>query len=104
MKILFDNNVPLYLLTLFPGASTAYREGWHALANGSLLSLAETAGFSLLITMDRGFETQQSLKGRSISVAILKPGNQSRSSVESAAQRLAEAIKNLGPGELIAVS
>ncbi len=63
MKILFDNNVPTYLLSVFPGSTTAYREGWHELTNGKLLATAEGAGFTLLITLDRGFDTQQTLSG-----------------------------------------
>ena len=101
MKVLFDNNVPLYLLDTFPGASTAYREGWHELTNGRLLEVAQRAGFALLITLDRGFETQQSLVGKSISVAILKPNDQSRDAFIKVAQALAARLDGIGQGVVI---
>ena len=101
MKILLDNNVPLYLLSTFPGSSTAYREGWHELANGRLLEAAESAGFTLLITLDRGFETQQSLAGKRISVAILKPSHQSRDSFIRVAESLAAKLAEIGTGFLV---
>jgi hypothetical protein len=101
---LLDNNVPLYLLDIFPGASTAYREGWHELTNGRLLEVAENAGFSLLITLDRGLETQQSLVGKSISVAILKPSDQSRDSFIKVAKTLAARLEEIGQGVVISAS
>ncbi|MEQ1932896.1 MAG: DUF5615 family PIN-like protein [Fimbriimonadaceae bacterium] len=101
MKILFDNNVPLYLLSTFPGASTAYREGWHELSNGRLLETAESAGFTLLITLDRGFQTQQTISGRSISVAILKPPEQSRDSFLRVAEVLLAGLDKLGSGMVL---
>jgi predicted nuclease of predicted toxin-antitoxin system len=103
VKILFDNNVPLYLLPEFPDASTAYREGWQELTNGRLLEVAEAAGFALLITLDQGFETQQSLVGKSISIATLKPGDQSRDSFIRIAKALAEGLDDIGPGTVVSL-
>lgn len=104
MNILFDNNVPVYLLDEFSTASTAFREGWHELANGNLLTVAEEAGFTLLITLDRGFETQQSLSGRSTSVAILRPAAQSRDSFKAVARKLAQAIQSIEPGQVVSLA
>jgi len=100
VKILLDHNVPAYLAARLQGASTAYREGWHELSNGRLLKAAETAGFDLLVTRDRGFLSQQSMRGRGIAVAILEPVDQSRSSMEAVVQLLLDALPQIAVGEV----
>lgn len=40
-----------------------------------MLNAAESAGFGVLITLDKGFEHQQNLEGRSIAVILLKARN-----------------------------
>ncbi|HLZ90784.1 MAG TPA: hypothetical protein VKQ28_03650 [Candidatus Acidoferrum sp.] len=40
--------------------------------NGELLSAAETRGFDVFLTLDKGFEYEHSLTGRSIAVLILR--------------------------------
>lgn len=39
----------------------AVERGWKKLANGALLTEAETAGFELFITADKGIQYQQNL-------------------------------------------
>jgi len=53
--ILLDNNAPRGLVRALTGhAVTEARErGWATLKNGELLSVAEQAGFQVLITADR---------------------------------------------------
>ncbi|CAN5378732.1 hypothetical protein BH11ARM2_BH11ARM2_03070 [soil metagenome] len=73
MKLLLDNNVPTFLRTLLAPhtVSTAAREGWAALANGKLLSVAEASGFDLLVTLDKGFQHQQNMSRRTIAIVII---------------------------------
>jgi len=40
--------------------------------NGDLLSLAESAGFEIFVTLDKGLEYEQHLAGRSIAILILR--------------------------------
>lgn len=101
MRVLFDHNVPAYLLPLFPGASTAYQAGWHELSNGDLLTVANEAGFGLFITLDRGFREQQNVAGSAISIAILEPAGQSRTEITAAAEALAAAIPQIESGTVI---
>jgi hypothetical protein len=103
VKILFDNNVPTYLLPLFQGASTAYREGWQELSNGNLLDAAEQAGFTLLVTLDRGFRSQQRMARRTIAVAVLETESQARSSMFSAAEALVSLIDEIQPASVVTV-
>jgi hypothetical protein len=39
--------------------------------NGVLLSLAESAGFDVFLTMDKGLQYQQNLTGRGIAIVVL---------------------------------
>ncbi len=74
MKILLDEYVPRKLKPHLPGHTclTASEVGYSGKKNGILLRLAEKAGYEVLITIDRGMEAQQNLRGRRISVLILK--------------------------------
>ncbi len=73
MRILFDQATPVPLRPYLAGHTvrTAAEEGWDKLRNGDLLSVAEEAGFDLLLTTDRNMQYQQNLAGRKIAVVIL---------------------------------
>jgi hypothetical protein len=105
VKILFDNNVPVYLLRILVGhsATTAFREGWHELANGRLLTVAEQAGFDILVSIDQGFRHQQNMSGRSISVALLEPLNQSREEMVRVGEALFKKLPTIVSGEVVVI-
>lgn len=73
MLILFDQNtaVPIRRYLVGHTVRTANQQGWSRLVNGELLRVAEESRFDLLLTADRGFVKQQSLRGRRIAVVIL---------------------------------
>src|SRR5437867_12309958 len=48
---------------------------WDTLKNGALLTEAEKFGFSVLITSDKGIKDQQTMKGRSIAVVVIRAPN-----------------------------
>ena len=50
---------------------TVQQENWAGLKNGVLLSKAEAAGFSVLLTGDQNLEYQQNLAKRNIGVVVL---------------------------------
>ena len=106
MKILLDNNVPTFVLTLYAGhdVEMASRLGWADLSNGKLLTAAEDAGFELLITLDKGFAHQQNPKGRRISVMILIPGGQARPQIETVAKRSETLFSTVLPGTVTSCS
>ena len=103
MRILFDNNVPLYLTREFPAhdVRTAFRQGWAALSNGNLLSAAEAAGFDVLVTLDRNFEHQQNLASKTLWVAILQSKDQSKAEFRKVAKALMQALGSARPGEIV---
>jgi hypothetical protein len=70
MKILLDECVPKDLRLSFVGheCQTVPKAGFAGKKNGELLTLAEAAGFDVLVTVDRGLPYQQNLTGRKIAL------------------------------------
>src|ERR1022692_4610976 len=63
--ILLDNNVPRGLARA-PTSHTvteSRERGWATLKNGDLLTVAEEAGFEILVTSDKSIRYQQNLQG-----------------------------------------
>ena len=105
MKVLLDHNLDWRLSHQLSGheISTVLEMAWDTLKNGALLTEAEEFGFSVLITSDKGIKDQQSMKGRSISVIILRAPN---NRLETHLTMISEVIQVLGvikPGEIIEV-
>jgi hypothetical protein len=71
--ILLDNNAPRGLVRALTGhtVTEARERGWATLNNGELLSVAEQAGFDVLVTADRNIRYQQNLGSRKIAVVVL---------------------------------
>ena len=74
MKILLDECIPRKLKYRLPDqeCQTVPEAGFAGKKNGSLLDLAESAGFEIFVTMDKGLEFEQNLAGRSIAILILR--------------------------------
>jgi predicted nuclease of predicted toxin-antitoxin system len=64
-RILLDHNLALDLRDLLPGHDVmhAVEMGWHQIGNGELLTIAEAAGFAIVITADQNIRYQQNLSG-----------------------------------------
>jgi predicted nuclease of predicted toxin-antitoxin system len=73
MKLLLDECLPRKLKNHLPEheCSTVPEQGWAGKKNGELLLLAEKSGFEIFLTLDRGVEYEQNLKGREIAVALI---------------------------------
>ena len=77
MLVLFDNGTPRTLaryLIDHHAVTEARAHGWEELENGELLSVAEAAGFEVLVTTDKNLSYQQNLSGRKISIVVLGQG------------------------------
>ncbi|MCA0361107.1 MAG: DUF5615 family PIN-like protein [Armatimonadetes bacterium] len=74
MRILLDNCVPRTLAAALLGHEVTHCRaiGLHEFENGKLLKAAEEGGFDVLLTVDRGFQHQQSLAGRSLSLITVQ--------------------------------
>src|ERR1017187_9165554 len=68
MLILFDHSVPAPLRGHLKkhAVTEAVERGWDRLSNGDLLTVAEAAGFDVLLTADNNLSYQQNLKERQI--------------------------------------
>ena len=97
MKILFDQGTPLPLRSFLHGHDvfTLKFMGWSTLANGQLLSQAESHGFDCFVTTDKNLKYQQNLAARRIAVFVLSTTNWSR--LKPRALEIAAAISKLTP-------
>jgi predicted nuclease of predicted toxin-antitoxin system len=105
MKILIDECVPRKLKPLLRGhiCRTASEAGFSGKKNGILLRLAEENGYDVLVTVDRGLETQQNLRGRKISVLILKGKSGRLKDLVPLVPDCLQALSNLAPGRVLKI-
>ena len=98
MKILFDNGTPKPIARVLIGHTVirARQIGWHELANGDLIRMAEEAGFDLLLSTDKNIRYQQNLTGRKIALVIL--GSSQWPQVQPHLDEIAAAINAATPG------
>lgn len=74
MKVLLDENLPHELRTWIAGHecfTVAYMK-WSGLSNGKLLAAAASAGFEVLLTLDKGFEFQHDLSRLPVAVIVMQ--------------------------------
>lgn len=98
MNIFFDVNVPAQLRRHMARhkVTTAVHMGWGQLSNGTLLKVAENAGFELMITGDKNLAYQQNLKNRKIALIIL--GTTHRYTLEANMATVLAAVSRAKPG------
>jgi hypothetical protein len=103
MLILFDNGTPAPLRYTLKGhvVVEALERGWHRLAKGELIAVAEAAGFELLPTTDKNLRYQQNLTGRKIAFVII--GNQQWPTLRRYVERVVAAVNAATPGSFTEV-
>jgi hypothetical protein len=69
--------------------------GWAELTNGHLLDAAESAGFTVLLTVDQNLRHQQRLEGRSINLLTVLSPSITLSAMTSMLDVLTVAIQDL---------
>jgi len=102
MKLLLDECLPKKLKLSFADHDclTVSDIGLGGTTNGQLLRKAETLGFNVLITIDRGIPYQQNLAAHTIAIVSLHaPSNRLADLLPLAAECL-RAIREIKPGEL----
>jgi hypothetical protein len=74
MKVLLDECVFRKFKNSLTGhdCRTVPEEGWAGKQNGELLAIAESSGFQVFLTLDRGLEYQQNLQGRNIAILLIR--------------------------------
>jgi predicted nuclease of predicted toxin-antitoxin system len=104
MLVLFDNGTPRTLaryLIDHHAVTEARARGWDELENGELLTVAEAAGFEVLVTTDKNLSYQQSLVGRKIAVVVLGQGRWSV--IKRYVAEIVAAVNAAAPGSFIEV-
>jgi hypothetical protein len=98
MRILFDHGTPSGIARSLAGheVTEAIQRGWESASNGELLTMAEAAGFELLLTTDKNIRYQQNLKGRKIAIVVL--GNSAWRLARKYVDRIVTAVNAAKPG------
>jgi hypothetical protein len=103
MRVLFDQATPVPIRSYLGGHSvrTAAQQGWDKLRNGDLLTMAEGAGFDVLLTTDKNMLYQQNLARRKIAIVVLS--RQQWPELEPHIQRVVDAVNATTPGSYVEV-
>jgi hypothetical protein len=104
MLVLFDNGTPRTLaryLIDHHAVTEARARGWEQLENGDLLTVAEAAGFEVLVTTDKNLRYQQNLAGRKLAVVVLGKGRWSL--IKPHVARIVAAVNAATPGSFAEV-
>ena len=106
MKILLDECIPRKLKFSLPRheCQTVPEAGLAGKKNGSLLDLAESAGFEIFVTMDKGLEYEQNLAGRSIAILILRARSNRLADLLPLVPNLLRTVKPARKGEIHRIS
>ncbi|MFM9872378.1 MAG: DUF5615 family PIN-like protein [Fimbriimonadaceae bacterium] len=106
MKILLDENVPEAFGHILREYETHHvvRLGWAGTKNGKLLKRAEELGYNALITQDKGFEYQQNMSERTISIIIVRPKSQGLAALTTLSSRLIITLSRIQPGSVYLLS
>jgi hypothetical protein len=105
MRVLLDECVSEGLRKYLPGheCQTARYAGFTGLENGQLLTAAEAAKFDVLLTVDRGFEYQQNLGRRQVSVIIFCGKSVLLEDLVSLMPDCVTRLKSIQPGEVVRI-
>jgi hypothetical protein len=106
MKLLLDECLPRKFKNHLRGheCQTVPDAGWAGKKNGELLLLAEESGFQVLLTLDRGVEYEQNLKGREIAVILLSAKSNRLADLLPGIPAVLNALRSIRAGQLIRVS
>jgi predicted nuclease of predicted toxin-antitoxin system len=106
MKLLLDECIPRKLRDSFSEheCQTVPDAGLAGEKNGRLLSLAESAGFDVFLTMDKGLQYQQNLTGRQIAILIIRARSNRLIDLLPHIEACLSILLSIQPGEVIRVA
>jgi hypothetical protein len=105
MKVLLDECLPKRLKSrlLDHECQTVPEAGWAGKKNGELLFLAEKSAFEVFLTLDRGLEYEQNLKGRKIAIVIVAAKSNRLADLLPLVQPILGSLHGVQTGQLIHV-
>ena len=106
MLIFLDEQLPRQLARHLVGhdVRTVQQQSWAGLKNGVLLSEAEAAGFSVLVTGDQNLEHQQNLTKRKLGVVVLGATSNALEDLLPLVAKALVAIDRVQPGQVFRVT
>ena len=106
MKVLLDECIPRKFKNSLSGheCRTVQEIGCAGTKNGALLSVAESKGFDVFLTIDKGVEYEQNLTGRKIAVLVIRPKSNRLADLQTHAPACIESLQTIGPGQLIRIN
>lgn len=105
MKILIDECVPRKLKRHLSDHEclTVPEAGLAGKDNGELLSAAESLNFAVFLTLDKGFEYEQNLAGRTIAVLILRAKSSQIDDLLPLVPRCLAELRSIKSGQLVRI-
>jgi len=105
VRVLLDEQLPRQLAPYLIGhdVRTVQQESWAGLKNGVLLSKAEAAGFSVLITGDNNLEFQQNIVKRRLGLVVFRAPSNALEDLLPLVPRALAAIATIQPGQVVRV-
>jgi hypothetical protein len=73
------------------------------LKNGALLTAAEAAGFSVLVTGDQNLQHQQNLTHRNIGIVVLAAASNALEDLLPLVEKALVAINSVQPGQVVRI-
>jgi len=106
MKLLLDECLPRKLKNHLLGheCHTVPEAGWAGKKNGELLLLGEKSGFDIFLTLDRGMEHEQNLKGVGIAVILLSARSSRLADLLPRIPAILTALPSIRRGQLVRVA
>ncbi len=106
MRVLLDENFPLELVKDFIGHDCAHvvAIGWKGTKNGELLTKAELAGFSVILTFDAGIPKDHDITSRRIAVYVVQPEGQGPAATRALVGEILVALGSCHPGQVLTFS
>jgi predicted nuclease of predicted toxin-antitoxin system len=105
MRLLLDECIDEGLRHHFTGheCQTCRYAGLTGLANGALLAAADLAGFDVLVTVDQNMPNQQSLRGRAISLLVVRARTTNLDDLLVLMPDVLNALEILRPSEVVRI-
>lgn len=105
MRVLLDESVPRQLATELPGheVQSVVQAGWAGVQNGDLLRRAVSAGFGVLITMDRNLEHQQNVPRSGLALLVILARDNRVETILALASAMLAALEQARPGLVLHV-
>src|SRR5580704_4298864 len=105
MRLLLDECVDEKFRHYFPGhdCQTARYAGFAGLENGDLLQAAESAGFDVLLTLDKGITFQQNLSGRKISLVVFYSTSNKLANLLPLVPDCLAKLESVQPGQVVKI-